>query len=196
MIRSEKASVRPASSGRALRSSLVLAAVLTALAPAAPVRAQEEAPEAPQPGPEPCAGPEYRQFDFWVGEWEVWTERIRKAGKKPAHSSITLVEDGCAVQEVYTTEIGYSGRSLNYYDRRDGKWHQSWIDSMGQPIIQVGGMQGDSMVLEAPGPEGARDRITWTPEEGGKVRQHWTRSTDDGKTWKTVFDGMYHPKKQ
>ena len=30
-----------------------------------PVRAQETT------APPPCSGPEHRQFDFWVGEWDV-----------------------------------------------------------------------------------------------------------------------------
>jgi hypothetical protein len=33
--------------------------------------AQETAP----PSPNPCSGPEHRQFDFWLGEWEVRRER-------------------------------------------------------------------------------------------------------------------------
>jgi hypothetical protein len=30
--------------------------------------------------------------------------------------------------------------------------------------------------------------------EGGKVRQHWESSQDAGRTWKTVFDGLYTPR--
>ncbi len=29
------------------------------------------AQEPPTPPPAPCADPEYRKFDFWVGEWNV-----------------------------------------------------------------------------------------------------------------------------
>ena len=149
------------------------------------------------PKPKPCSAPEYRQFDFWVGEWDVWTENLRKKGGPPSQSRITIVEGGCVVQEEYSNDASnYSGRSLNYYDKNDGMWHQSWIDNGGNPILQVGGMKGDSMVLDSPGIDGAVDRITWTPMAKGTVRQHWTRSKDDGKTWTTIFDGMYHPKKK
>ena len=34
-------------------------------------------------------------------------------------------------------------------------------------------------------------RITWTPLDGGRVRQHWESTTDGGKTWVTAFDGLY-----
>ena len=102
----------------------------------APLAVAQDA-DTPPAQPKPCSTPEYRQFDFWVGEWDVWTQRIREAGGKPARSKITLVEGGCVVQEEYTTSQGYSGRSLNWYDRADGKWHQAWIDNQGAPILQI-----------------------------------------------------------
>jgi hypothetical protein len=36
-----------------------------------------------------------------------------------------------------------------------------------------------------------RERITWTPNSDGSVRQHWESSTDNGKSWQTGFDGLY-----
>ena len=39
------------------------------------------------------------------------------------------------------------------------------------------------------------ERITWTPLDGGRVRQLWEQSQDQGKTWKSVFDGTYSKKK-
>lgn len=35
------------------------------------------------------------------------------------------------------------------------------------------------------------DRITWTPQEDGRVRQHWQMTNDGGKTWQVLFDGYY-----
>ena len=40
----------------------------------------------------------------------------------------------------------------------------------------------------------ALQRITWTPLEGGVVRQLWETSKDGGRTWAVVFDGRYAPK--
>jgi hypothetical protein len=34
-------------------------------------------------------------------------------------------------------------------------------------------------------------RITWSPLEGGAVRQLWEQSDDAGATWAVVFDGRY-----
>jgi hypothetical protein len=35
------------------------------------------------------------------------------------------------------------------------------------------------------------DKITWTPNSDGSVRQLWESSTDHGKTWNIAFDGLY-----
>ena len=38
------------------------------------------------------------------------------------------------------------------------------------------------------------DRITWTPEDDGTVRQVWEVSTDAGESWSVIFDGRYQRK--
>jgi hypothetical protein len=35
------------------------------------------------------------------------------------------------------------------------------------------------------------NRVTWTPNADGSVRQFWELSKDGGKTWSVVFDGRY-----
>lgn len=37
------------------------------------------------------------------------------------------------------------------------------------------------------------DRVTWSREEGGRVRQFWESSSDGGATWTVAFDGLYTP---
>ncbi len=32
------------------------------------------------PAPKPCAAPETHQFDFWLGEWNVFTPDGKQAG--------------------------------------------------------------------------------------------------------------------
>ena len=34
------------------------------------------------------------------------------------------------------------------------------------------------------------NRISWTPNEDGTVRQHWETRTGDAD-WTTLFDGLY-----
>ncbi len=138
----------------------------------------------------PCDSPEHRQFDFWLGEWQVF----RPGGILAGTNRIEMDYGGCVIHENYSTESGYRGESLNVYDASRGLWHQTWVDNTGLLLLLEGGFDGESMVLESEGcaEEGAGPchRITWTPNADGSVRQHWQTRTDDGE-WKTAFDGLY-----
>jgi hypothetical protein len=143
----------------------------------------------PPPG---CTAPEHRQFDFWVGEWQV----TDSAGTREYGSNvITSEEAGCVLRERWTGAGGGTGQSMNFFDRHQGQWHQVWVASGGNVLRLSGGLKSGSMVMEGDGvsPAGApvRNRISWIPQPDGRVRQLWTRSTDGGKTWQPGFDGWY-----
>ena len=139
----------------------------------------------------PCSTAEYRQFDFWVGDWEV----VDSAGKVLGHNRITSELNGCVVHEHWTGAGGASGESFNIFRRDTRTWHQSWVDSGGNLLLLEGTLDGDVMVLrgETPAPAGGRrqHRISYRPLEGGQVRQLWEVSGDGGATWTVSFDGTY-----
>lgn len=143
----------------------------------------------------PCSAEPYRQFDFWVGDWET-TSGDKIAG----HNSIILLQDGCVIQENWTSAAGkYTGTSYNFYDPQDKHWHQTWIDNQGQSLRLTGGLEGKSMVLLSGEMKNAQQesvfhRITWTPNDNGSVRQHWESSSDAKNDWTTLFDGLYERK--
>lgn len=146
------------------------------------------------PPPAPCAAAEHRQFDFWLGDWQV-----EVPGKPTNKSRITRLFGACGIREEYWAGGGkYEGSSFNMYDAPRKVWHQTWVDNQGGLLALEGGLRGTSMVLEGkqPGPQGGEqtNRITWTPNADGTVRQHWEISSDAGKTWTSAFDGLYrHP---
>lgn len=150
-------------------------------------------PTRPKVPAQPCASPEHRQFDFWLGEWEV-----RQAGKLAGTNRVTRILNGCALREEWTGASGSSGTSLNVYDAARRRWHQTWVDDKGNVLLLEGEWRGGRMVLEGEHPEPggtvSRERITWTPQSGGRVRQLWESSTDSGKTWTVAFDGIYSKK--
>lgn len=138
----------------------------------------------------PCETPEHRQFDFWLGDWNVHTPD----GKLVGANRIEKGYGGCAVHERYRTPSGYRGESLNAYDPARRVWHQTWVDTGGLLLRLEGGWRGDRMVLEgetgaAPGPV-TRHCISWTPQPDGSVRQVW-ETTDAAGAWRTAFDGLY-----
>jgi tetratricopeptide (TPR) repeat protein len=136
----------------------------------------------------PCSTPEYRQFDFWVGDWNV---ESAAAPGTVSHNRITLINDGCTLREEYETRQGYAGTSLNFYDSARKVWHQTWIDNQGGGLLLEGGLRGTEMVLQSADVGGQVQRITWTPLPDGRVRQHWQSTSDGGRTWTTAFDGTY-----
>jgi|SRR6185312_2022967 len=148
---------------------------------------------APVP-PAPCSAPEYRQFDFWLGDWDV----TNPAGKPAGHNRVTSEYGGCVLQEHWSGTGGSLGSSFNIYDPVRKVWHQTWVDNSGTLLEIEGGLKDGSMVMS--GEQLQRDgkkllnRITWTPIGSGgaaKVRQLWETSTDGGRTWSTAFDGSY-----
>jgi len=167
---------------------VALAALLLSCSAA---RAQDAPPPEEAPAG-PCEATEHAQFDFWVGAWDVSTAKTREAGREPSRNTITKIHGGCALREEYVTTGGYAGSSLNYYDRFDGKWHQTWIDVGGNALRLVGGMEDDSMVMRFTAADGTRNRIAWTPNDDGSVRQHWQRRKGDEDDWTDVFDGRYN----
>ena len=170
-----------AAMGRMRFSPLALPPLLALLA--APALAQS-------PPPSPCSAPEHRQFDFWLGEWEV----RGPTGKVAGTNRITREFGGCVLHEQYDTGRGYSGSSFNIYDAGRGRWHQTWVDSSGLLLQLDGGLVEGRMVMEGEtvGTDGARTRhrITWTPNADGTVRQLW-ESTNAAGEWQVTFDGKY-----
>jgi hypothetical protein len=143
------------------------------------------------PAPAPCEGP-HREFDFWLGEWEV--RQNTPEGALAGHNRIERVAGGCGLVESWTGAKGTIGTSLNLYDAGAKRWQQTWVDSSGTLLRLEGGREGDAMVMtgELPGPDGKplRQRISWQALEDGSVRQHW-QASPDGKQWTTAFDGIY-----
>jgi hypothetical protein len=134
----------------------------------------------------PCIAAEYRQFDFWIGDWTVTTPD----GKHAGDNRIEAILDGCALSESWTGAGGGRGFSYNAWDRDRKTWHQTWVDRQGNLLLLEGGLQGGAMVLS--GTQGrTMSRITWTPSRDGTVRQLWETSADQGKTWQVAFDGRY-----
>lgn len=148
---------------------------------------------APTPKPPPCSAPEYRQFDFWLGHWDVFTPD----GKAAGDNLIERALDGCVVRESWRGRGGFTGTSLNAYDAEDRRWHQSWYDNQGGRLQLAGQRDGAAMVLASATPHPDKpgvtrhQRIRWEPLADGAVRQLWETSDDDGRTWSVAFDGRY-----
>lgn len=158
--------------------------------PAPPTSA---APQAPQPPRQPpCTSAEHRQFDFWIGDWDVFNP----AGKNVGTNLIKPIMGGCVLHEHWKGGGNFAGESFNLFEASRKVWHQTWVDMGGNALIMDGKFENGSMTLSdrhLPGKANpnAINEFTWTPNADGSVRQHWRVSTDGGATWTTSFDGKY-----
>ncbi len=141
----------------------------------------------------PCEYSEkHREFDFWIGEWEVFNPQGQQIGTNVIQKFI----NGCVIYENWTSaRSGYYGKSFNYYDPAAGKWKQNWVDSAGGIVWYEGEVKDGVMHFsgENISMDGSKQlaRVTFTPLPDGRVHHVIEQSADDGKTWSVYFDGMY-----
>ena len=151
--------------------------------------------QTPVPTPPPrCETSVYRQFDFWVGEWDVFNP----AGQKVGESSITREEAGCLIVERWRSAKGGQGQSYNFFDPSRGQWRQVWI-SPAELTDYAGDLNTNGeMVLEGDlqqaGGYGGRSRGTWTANADGSVRQRFETYDTASGSWVENFNGLYRKK--
>ncbi|MEJ2004453.1 MAG: hypothetical protein P8X57_05700, partial [Cyclobacteriaceae bacterium] len=141
----------------------------------------------------PCISNQaYRKFDFWLGSWNVF-----RNGVKVGENEITRANGGCAIHEKYTTyPRDYTGQSINYYDPIEQRWHQHWVGSSGDVTNYYETSAHDGMMQftgKTMGQSGniILNKMTFTQNEDGSVRQLIEASADDGSSWSVSFDGLY-----
>ena len=111
--------------------------------------------QAAAPLPPPCAAPLHRQFDFWIGVWDV----VGPAGKFAGINRVEPTDRGCALSESWSSAGGgYTGHSLNSVGS-DGRWRQTWVDSGGLRLELVGDSWTGGWSWRARPPRAARARL-------------------------------------
>jgi hypothetical protein len=138
-----------------------------------------------------CTSDAHRQFDFWIGDWNVTDVR----GVSLGTSTVERTPDGCAVSESWRGSNGVQGQSRSAFDPGDNKWHQTLMDNDGTVLVLSGGLVNGEMVLEGERElsDGTKqlERIIWTPNADGTVRQFWQSSRNAGMRWTAVFESHY-----
>ncbi len=149
----------------------------------------------------PCSKPPFRQFDFWIGEWEVYGVKGAKAGD----SKISLMLDSCVILEEWTSAgaqqgLIYTGKSYNSYNAATRQWQQTWVDNTGNTTEFLRGEGSEGKIIYYADKVGGTDgktfmrRLTFTKLSNEKIRQFGERSDDGGTTWTTEYDLEYRKK--
>jgi len=134
----------------------------------------------------------HRQFDFWIGRWEVTDA---SGEQRYGENSISSRDKGCLLLEEWTSSRGGTGSSINYFNPEDGLWHQHWVDSGSTIIHTAGGLVDSAMVMEGSiyylaNGQSAAFRGSWSPLEDGRVRQFFEQRDENG-AWQPWFEGYY-----
>jgi len=140
-----------------------------------------------------CNGPEFRQLDFWVGDWDLTWQG--NTGTNHIKKSL----ESCVIEENFDGRPGQhlKGHSVSIYDARAANWKQTWVDNEGGYIALSGGQQKDGtfVLTTEPGPKGGRSRMVFENIKQDSFVWRW-QSSMDGQTWKDQWVIDYARKKQ
>jgi hypothetical protein len=144
-----------------------------------------QAPAAPA-----CSAAEYRQLDFWVGDWDI---EFDAGGGKVGHAANHITGDeygGCVIAEHFTQpDIGYRGGSYSSFDGQTGRWRQTWVDNQGSVFVLDGGVvtgqpyRFELKTVDVRGPSKAHMRMIWQDVTANSLTWRWQALGPDG-AWK------------
>ncbi|MFN8336990.1 MAG: tetratricopeptide repeat protein [Cyclobacteriaceae bacterium] len=136
----------------------------------------------------PClALPDYRQLDFWIGEWNVIDTNT---GKMAGNSKIELILDNCVIQENWQPVAGFAAKSFSLFDAATGKWKQTYVTGDGQLLEFTDGQSQDGALQFKLKSGNEWRRMTFSKLGDDKVKQVGERSAD-GKAWTVEYDLTY-----
>lgn len=179
------------------RSIVAAALILSAQAGAA--QTPPSPPPPPPPPAQPCRSPEARQFDFWLGTWELKGRSRARPGSDEwretrSVNTIRKEHDGCVIQESFKSQApaSWTGMSVSVWDPVAGQWQQTWVDSHGSYIALTGEFKDRRMTLTtAPRtlPDGSsiRNRMVFYAITANSLQWDWDLSRDGGQTWEVMW---------
>ncbi len=139
-----------------------------------------------------CFSNEHKQFDFWVGEWNVFDTLGNYVGK----NNVVKQYDNCLIQENWTSAGKNRRTSYNYFDPTDSTWNQLWIDNQGAILNLKGQFANGAMILKSKLQKGKKvawyyNRITWSKLENSNVLQTWDILDENDQLLANLFKGIY-----
>lgn len=128
-----------------------------------------------------------RQFDFWLGSWDLaWEDGT-------GTNEISAIIDGMVIHEQFDGRPGspLRGISVSAWDSTIGRWRQTWVDSNGAYLDFIGSFEGGRMILERTTADGIRQRMVWFDIESDSLRWNWERASSDGSDWDVLWAVRY-----
>ena len=144
--------------------------------------------------------PSARDFDFWMGRWNVHNRLLRKrlagANEWDEFESTVVARpilDGLGNEDEFRSDYdgGFIGMSFRFFDPAKKRWSIYWADSrrsgeLDPPLF--GTFSGDKGVFEGTDVFEGRPilvRFTWSGITTPALRWEQAFSDDSGETWET-----------
>ncbi len=142
----------------------------------------------------PCNQQESRQFDFWIGEWDLTWGEDAEVGA--GTNVITAELDSCVIEENFTAleDEPFVGKSVSVYDSESGLWKQTWVDNHGNYLDFDGGFRDGKMILQRrthQEDEEIWQRMVWYNISDDSLDWNWEKSTDGGQNWQVLWKIHY-----
>jgi len=137
-----------------------------------------------------CCTAKYNQFDFWLGEWNVYDIQEKLVGI----NSITKGSKNCLIFENWVKDAR-RGNSTFFYNSIDDSWNQIYTDNIGFVLKLKGNIFNNTMTLKSELIEGNNkkyyNQISWILNKDGSITQLWEIYNEDEIKISEVFQGIY-----
>jgi len=147
-------------------------------------------------GTRPCDEGQRRQFDFWVGSWDLdWpTGPTGHAGF--GRNNVQKMWGNCIIQENFSGEqsIPLRGISVSAYIPQSAQWKQTWVDNQGSYLDFVGEAKNGQMILSREAEVNGKkilQRMVWKNIKPMELDWSWEKSEDGGQTWQVLWPIHY-----
>lgn len=151
--------------------------------------------------PIPCSDPKAKDFDFWVGTWDLSWPAVQTGGEEGklgrGTNRVSKKFGDCVVEENFSTGDGkFFGHSVSVYDPSAGLWRQTWVDSGGGYLSFTGVFDGERLILRTEPVERdegvvAINRMVFSEITTSSLKWDWQGSKDGGENWADLWNISY-----
>lgn len=153
-----------------------------------------------------CPDAHARDFDFWLGDWNIQQKFLQPDGtwiELPAHTSVARALDGCALVEHWQGQVQFfwegmeapepmRGLSVRAFDSDAGFWRIYWMDTrsprFAAPFEGTFADGRGEFFRTRDRPQGPQQsRITFSHPAPDAVHWDLALSNDGGETWTTLW---------
>jgi len=160
---------------------------------------ETEAPAAVAASAVACQMAEYRQLDFWVGDWALsWDNGDGTMG---AGTNIISREGhgDCVITEKFdgSPSIPLKGLSVSTYSKPHKLWRQTWVDNQGGYFALTGGVQEDGtfiLNMERLGDKGPFSRMVFEDIKRDSLVWRWQGKKLETDEWADAWVINYERK--